>query len=165
MLNNQCHKSIKIYCRLDSIHSIWRQQFDSWMWCSIPMVIHFSPKYQRNSMQERCAWLSEVCISFMQWCAQFRCSCNSLLHWSSMVFGQELYDLRNWVWHCIVRQEYKLDAQRRLFCNCDSYGELHIVPILTPNKPSQTNQLDTWWCVGWRGKNYLQTTIELRVAE
>ena len=111
-------------------------------------------------MQERIAWLSELCTTLMQWCAQFRCSCNSLLHWNPTAFGQELYDHRNWASHYITFiREDELDVQRRLFCNSEPYVQLHIVLVSTSNTSSRTHQSDSRWCLGWRDMNYMQVTI------
>ena len=45
-------------------------------------------------------------------------------------------------------QEDKLHAQRRLFWDCNFYGESHIIPILPTNKSSQTDQMDARLWVG-----------------
>jgi hypothetical protein len=91
--------------------------------------ICFGPELIKS--QQR--WLLHRC------CAQFRCWCNSLLHWVCVVFGQELRERRNWSFQQLkndrtsFRAAYsepttddKLNAQMRIICNSESYGELQV---------------------------------------
>ena len=65
-----------------------------------------------------------------------------------------MYD--DW-WHTSIRGD-KLNAKRWLICNSEQYGEWHPVPILSPNKSSQTDQFDTRCCLEWCVRYYTQIT-------